>query len=257
MTRQRAAANRRYGIMTGGVLAFLAALSVTVFLFRPPLPDARTLCPTTRGIAAHTVVIVDRTDRWNPAVGAALTELIDHAQRNTQQYEKFSIVSLDASNSTRPLFSVCNPGEPTFMTDLYRGRRYTQRDFDERFVGAAESVVAQLREPAEARASPIVEFVHRWLGRDDFNASIPHRRLVLISDMRQNSDNLSVYRENGAAQLQQIVQREFGPEARDVTFDVYFVAHGRDYNVSEAEVRNAWDGAFRAIPAAYQWRQID
>lgn len=257
MTAQRARANRVYAAATIGVLAVLAVLSFTVWLFRPPVLEARTLCPTDRPVAAHTLVIVDRTDRWNPAVGAALAELIETAQRETQRHEKFSIVSLDADLSTHPLFSVCNPGEPTLWTDLYRGRRYTERDFEQRFVGATEDVVSHLREPAEARASPIVEYVHRWLGRDDFNASIPARRLVLISDMRQNSEALSVYRENGQAELASVVQREFGADARDVVFDIYFVAHGRDYNVSEAQVRQAWDGAFRVIPADYQWRQIN
>jgi hypothetical protein len=41
-----------------------------------------------------------------------------------------------------------------------------------------------------------------------------------------------------------------------VAFDVYFVAHGRDHNVSEEDVRSAWDQAFQAINAQYTWRQI-
>ncbi|MGE3250156.1 MAG: hypothetical protein AB7J28_14115 [Hyphomonadaceae bacterium] len=255
-TAERARENRRYGIMTAGVLITLAALSFTVWWFRPPNPDPETLCPTTRPITAHTVVVVDRTDRWNPSTGEALRELIEEAQRETQQYEKFSIVSLDSDLSTRPIFSVCNPGEPTFLTDLYRGHRYTVRDFEERFVGAAERVVAEVREPAEASTSPIVEYVHRWLGRDDFNAEVPNRRLVLISDMRQNSEALSVYAGRGE-DLAQLVEREFGAAGRGVAFDVYFVPHGRDYNVSESEVRDAWDAAFRQINASYEWRQID
>jgi hypothetical protein len=255
--RAQARANRFYATATGSVIASLAALSFAVWFFRPPLPDAETLCPTTRPIAAHTVVIIDRTDRWNPVVGETLTELIEEAQKGTARYEKFSIVSLDANLTTRPLFSVCNPGEPTFMTDLYRGRRYTMRDFDQKFVGAAEGVVARVREPAEAATSPIVEYVHRWLGRKDFDESIPNRKIILISDMRQNSPGLSVYRDNGGAHLPQLVEREFGPAGGKVAYDVYFIAHGHDYNVPEADIRTAWENAFRAIAAQYEWRQLD
>lgn len=252
----KARQNRLYGIATGGVLAALLTLSIVVFLFRPPMLDPHTLCPTDRPILGHTVVIVDRTDKWNPAVGETLREFIAGAQKNTQRYQKFSIVSLDSRFSTRPLFSVCNPGEPNFWTDLYRGRRYTQRDFDDKFIGAAESVVAQVRDPAEAGSSPVVEYIHRWLGRDDFNATIPNRRMILVSDMRQNSAQYSVYKAS-ADELAPLVQREFGAAGREVVFDVYFVSHGHDYNVSEAQVRGAWDKAFKAIPAAYEWRQID
>jgi hypothetical protein len=255
MRSQREAANRRYAGFTAGVLFSMLALSATVWLLRPADLDAATLCPTNRPLQGHTVVIVDRTDRWTPAMGAALTQIVENAQRDTDRYEKFSIVSLDAQQSVHPLFSVCNPGEPTFWSDLYRGRRYTTRDFEQRFVGAADSVVEQVREPSEARTSPIVEYVHRWLGSDDFNANVPQRRLILVSDMRQNSALYSIY--SGAEdELGGVVERQFGPAAQGVIFDVYFVAHGRDHNVTEDEVRTAWDHAFGRIGADYSWRQI-
>lgn len=255
MRRERDAANRRYAGFTAGVLFGVLAVSLTVWVLRPADLDAATLCPTNRPLAGHTVVIVDRTDRWSQAMGAALTQLVENAQRDTDQYEKFSIVSLDANQSVHPLFSICNPGEPTFWSDLYRGRRYTTRDFEERFVGAAERIVEQVREPSEARTSPIVEYVHRWLGSDDFNAGIRHRRLILVSDMRQNSSLYSIY-SDAEDQLSDVVARQFGPAAEGVAFDVYFVAHGRDHNVTEDEVRSAWDHAFGRIGADYSWRQI-
>ena len=255
MRREREAANRRYAGFTAGVLFSVLALTATVWLMRPADLDAATLCPTNRPLAGHTVVIVDRTDRWTTAMGAALTQLVENAQRDTDKYEKFSIVSLDANQSVHPLFSICNPGEPTFWSDLYRGRRYTTRDFEQRFVGAAERVIEDVREPSEASSSPIVEYVHRWLGSDDFNANVPHRRLILVSDMRQNSELYSIY--SGAEdQLGDVVARQFGPSAEGVSFDVYFVAHGRDHNVSEDEVRTAWDHAFGRIGVDYSWRQI-
>lgn len=255
MRRDRDAANRRYAGFTAGVLFSILALSLSVWVMRPAELDAATLCPTDRPLAGHTVVIVDRTDRWTQAMGSALTQLVENAQRDTDQYEKFSIVSLDAQQSVHPLFSVCNPGEPTFWSDLYRGRRYTSRDFEQRFVGAAERIVEEVREPSEASTSPIVEYVHRWLGSDDFNASVQHRRLILVSDMRQNSPLYSIYA-GAEDQLGEVVERQFGPAAQGVAFDVYFVAHGRDHNVTEDEVRTAWDSAFGRIGAEYSWRQI-
>jgi hypothetical protein len=249
-------ANRAYGIGTAIVLAAVLTLSVGTWSLRPAELDPTTLCPTSRPIAGHTVVIVDRTDRWNPAIAPTLTDLIEKAQRDTPQYGKFSIVSLDADNSAHPLFSVCNPGAPTVWSDIYRGRRYTQRDFDEKFVGAADHVLAQIETPSEASASPIVEYVHRWLGGDDFNASTPTRRLILISDMRQNSPLYSIYANPQGDGLTPVVQSQFGESAKGVTFDVYFVAHQHGGNVSEAQVQSAWDRAFAQLGAQHTWRQI-
>ena len=114
--------------------------------------------------------------------------------------------------------------------------------------------------PEEAATSPIVEYVHRWLGNDDFNATIPNRRLILISDMRQNSSQYDIYAKGGKGagdSLAPIVQREFGPAGKDVTYDVYFLAHGHDYGVGENDVKAAWDEAFKTIPAKYDWRQVN
>lgn len=254
--KKRDQANRVYAIGTAAVLVGILVLSVTVWLFRPVDLNTATLCPLNRPLAGHTLVILDRSDRWHPAMGDALTRLVEEAQRNTKQHEKFSIVSLDATQSAHPLFSVCNPGAPTFVSDLYRGHRYTEHDFAERFVGAAERVVEQIRAPEEASSSPIVEYVHRWLGADDFNTAVPNRRLILVSDMRQNSPLYSMYREKDGAKLAQVVQTQFGPEAKGVTFDVYFIAHGKEHNVDEGTVRAAWDAAFREVGAKYNWRQI-
>jgi hypothetical protein len=255
--RDRARANRFYAVATGGVLVGLLALTLTLWALRPADLDPATLCPTSRPIAGHTVVIVDRTDVWSPAIGATLAEIVETAQRNTEQYQKFSIVSLDADQSVRPLFSACNPGAPTLWSDLYRGRRYTARDFEDKFVGAADSIAQELRRPSEASTSPIIEYVHRWLGADDFNADVPNRRLVLISDLRQHSPLYSVYAPRDGEQLAPIVEDQFGPAAQGVNFDIYFIAHGRDHNVSEDEVHAAWNEAFRSLGANYTWRQIN
>lgn len=254
--KSRNQANRFYAIATAAVLVGVLALSITVWLFRPAQLDAATLCPTSRPIAGHTLVILDRSDKWNPAMGDTLTQLITQAQRETKQYQKFSIVSLDSRQSPHPLFSVCNPGPPTLLSDLYRGHRYTERDFADRFVGAAERVVEQVSAPDEAATSPIVEYVHQWLGADDFDPSIPNRRLILVSDMRQNSSLYSMYHKAEGAGLAPVVQQQFGPSAKGVTFDVYFVTHGQDHNIDESQVRAAWDQAFRGVGATYNWRQI-
>lgn len=253
----RARANRRYAIGTGLIIGGLVLLSVLVFLFRPAQLDPETLCPVDRPIEGHTVVIVDRTDKWTGAMGDALRGIVESAQRTTQRYQKFSIVALDAENSTHPLFTACNPGQPSFWSDLYRGHRYTVRDFEQKFVGAADRVIEQVSAPAEAPTSPIIEYVHRWLGSDDFNAAIHNRRLILISDMRQNTPLYSLYAHPDGRGMDQVVRQEFGPAANGVAFDIYFIAHGQDHDVPEANARAAWDHAFGAIGAHYTWRQID
>ena len=135
--KKRDKANRAYAIGTAVVLVCVLAVSVVTWMFRPVELNEATLCPTSQPIAGHTLVILDRSDKWNPAMGDALTRLVEDAQRETTQHAKFSIVSLDGSLSPHPLFSVCNPGAPTLLSDLYRGHRYTEHDFVERFVGAA------------------------------------------------------------------------------------------------------------------------
>lgn len=105
MRAERARKNRAYATGTGVVIVSLLALTLTVWALRPARLDAETLCPIDRPLAGHTLVILDRTDRWNAAMGDTLDQLIETAQRETPQGGKFSIVSLDANQSTHPLFS--------------------------------------------------------------------------------------------------------------------------------------------------------
>jgi hypothetical protein len=256
MRRNQAKANRAYAMATAAVLVGVLALSTTVWAMRPAEIEAETLCPSSRAISGHTLVIVDRTDRWSPSVGAALKGVVERAQRDTAQHAKFSVVSLDKSQSVQPVFSVCNPGAPTIMSDLYRGRRFTERDFEERFIGASDAVIDKVSAPASASTSPIVEYLHRWLGGDDFNQSVPNRRVILISDMRQNSPLYNIYKQRGDG-LGEILAKKFGPAAEGVTFDIYYVDNAGEKLVQEDTVRGAWEQAFNDVGAKSTWRQIN
>ena len=256
MRRNKAKTNRAYAMATAAVLVGVLALSTTVWAMRPAKIEADTLCPSSRAIAGHTVVIVDRTDRWSPSVGAALKGVVERAQRTTAPHAKFSVVSLDKSQSVQPIFSVCNPGAPTIMSDLYRGRRFTERDFEERFIGASESVIDKVSAPAAASTSPIVEYLHRWLGGDDFNKSVPNRRVILISDMRQNSPLYNIYQKRGDG-LGELLTQKFGPAAEGVAFDIYYVDNAGEKLVKEDVVRGAWEEALNTVGATHTWRQIN
>lgn len=256
MRRSRKQANRTYAMATAAVLVGVLALSTTVWAMRPAALEAQTLCPSTKAISGHTLVIVDRTDRWTPSVGAALKGVVERAQRNTPQHAKFSVVSLDNRQSVQPLFSVCNPGSPTIMSDLYRGRRFNERDFEERFIGASDAVIDKVSAPAAASTSPIVEYLHRWFGGDDFNQSVPNRRVILISDMRQNSPLYNIYKKRGQG-LAEVLSQQLGPAAEGVAFDIYYVDNAGEKLVKEDVVRNAWEEALNDVGASHTWRQIN
>lgn len=256
MRRKQAKANRTYAMATAAVLVGVLALSTTVWAMRPAEIESETLCPADRAIAGHTLVIVDRTDHWSPGVGDALKGIVERAQRDTPQHAKFSVVSLDKSQSVQPVFSVCNPGAPTIVSDLYRGRRFTERDFEERFIGASDAVVERVSAPASASSSPIVEYLYRWLGGDDFNQTVPNRRVILISDMRQNSPLYNIYKQRGDG-LGAILSKKFGPTAEGVQFDIYYVDNAGEKLVQEDVVRGAWEQAFNDVGAKSTWRQIN
>jgi hypothetical protein len=256
MRRDKAKANRAYAIATAAVLIGVLALSTTVWAMRPAEIEAETLCPSSRAIAGHTLVIVDRTDRWTPSVGEALKGVVERAQRTTVQHAKFSVVSLDKSQTVQPIFSVCNPGAPTVLSDLYRGRRFTERDFEERFIGASDAVIEKVSAPSAASTSPIVEYLHRWLGGDDFNKSVPNRRVILISDMRQNSPLYNIYQKRGHG-LGGVLAQQFGPDAAGVAFDIYYVDNAGEKLVKEDVVRSAWEDALNSVGATHTWRQIN
>src|SRR5262249_53102088 len=84
------------------------------------------------------------------------------------------------------LFSKCLPRPPDQTNPLFENARMTQAAWDEEFGAALDAALRTASASREASASPIIAGVRAIAADPDFGAEIPHRRLVLVSDLLEH-----------------------------------------------------------------------
>lgn len=190
MTRRRGAGARN---ALGVVLIVVAVLVLgglggASFLLRAPPTDAETLCRTDTPLAAHTVVLVDATDRLEARHRRKLRAVLAQERARLSQYDRLTLMRLNVRRPQEPsiLFSRCLPRPPEQTNPLFENARMTQARWDEDFAGALDRALRSAGSSGPARASPIVAGVRAVAADPDFGAEIPRRRLVLVSDLLEH-----------------------------------------------------------------------
>lgn len=174
------------------LIAAVAVLVVIAFAFsyrqsnRPKL-DERS-CPA--DIIRATAIVIDRSD---DTPSQTLDEIVARTKRfvteGAQQGELVSLFEISGASRTalKPVFSACVPQRDG--SDLTENRRKIQRQFAERFTKPLDAALAGT--PVKSDSSPISEAVSDLSASEFLGA--PTNRLIIFSDMLQNSDNASLY----------------------------------------------------------------
>jgi hypothetical protein len=174
------------------LIAGVAVLVVLAFAFgyhqsnRPKL-DGRS-CPA--DIARATVIVIDRSD---DTPSQTLDEMVARTRRFVtevaQEGELVSLFEISGASRTslKPVFSACMPQRDG--SDIYENRRKIQRAFVDRFARPLEAALAA--KPVRSDSSPISEAVIDLSASEYLSA--PVNRLIVFSDLLQNSPNASLY----------------------------------------------------------------
>jgi hypothetical protein len=198
MRRNRGAGARNaLGLVLIGVaMLLLGGLAGASFLLRAPPTDAETLCRTDAPLGAHTIILVDATDRLESRHRRKLRAVLAQERGRLTQFDRLTIMRLNVRRPQEPaiLFSKCLPRPPEQTNPLFENARMTQQRWDEEFADALESALRSAGSSGPARASPILAGVRAVAADPDFGAEIPRRRLVLVSDLLEHDpEGFSLY----------------------------------------------------------------
>lgn len=169
-------------------LVTLGALASAAFVLRPPPTDPQTLCRTDRPLNAHTIVLVDSTDRLEPRHRRKLRAVLAQERQRLSEYDQLTVLRLNARRPQEPtvLFSKCLPLPPERTNPLFQNARMTQQQWDEEFQHALDTALRSAQSGGRGNASPILAALRAVAADPDYDASIPHRRLVLVSDLLEH-----------------------------------------------------------------------
>jgi hypothetical protein len=180
------------------VAASLAAcLLLAGFLSAPWLlagapRDPHSLCRPS-GRLGHTLVLVDKSDPWSPVQADRLKLLVKQLAEALPRDHMLSIyVFRDVFEPNfPPLLALCNPGRT--VSEWIGNPRRDYRRWLEQFGRPLDQALVLLAQPAQGQHSPIVEAVGDLLARRETTPESGGLRLVLVSDMLQNSAGFSFY----------------------------------------------------------------
>ncbi|MEZ6023121.1 MAG: hypothetical protein R3C16_06860 [Hyphomonadaceae bacterium] len=170
------------------VIAVLGAMGAAAFMLRAPPTDAETLCRTDQPLAAHTIILVDSTDRLEPRHRRKLRAVMAQERARLGQYDRLTLMRINVRRPQEPsiLFSKCLPRPPEQTNPLFENARMTQQRWDEDFASALDRALRSAQAGGPARASPIIAGLRAVAADPDFGAEIPQRRIVLVSDLLEH-----------------------------------------------------------------------
>ncbi len=177
-------------------LATLGGLASAALFLRPPPTEASTLCRMDQPLAAHTIVLVDSTDRLESRHRRKLRAVLAQERARLGQYDRLTIMRINVRRPQEPsiLFSQCLPRPPEQANPLFQNARMVQATWDEEFAQALESALRSAGFGGPQRASPIIAALRAVAADPEFGVEIPRRRLVLVSDLLEhNPQGFSLY----------------------------------------------------------------
>jgi hypothetical protein len=159
------------------------------------------MCPLA-GPKAVYAVLLDTSDRLTPAQAGAVEQKIEGLQGAVPLHGALEIYQLAPTGERllEPILAVCNPGDGKDANPLWSNPKRLAARWRERYDAPLQTVLARVLPAPDAATSPILEAIQS-VAVTAFGA--PERRnvekrLLIVSDMIQNSITLSHYRGAGA-----------------------------------------------------------
>jgi hypothetical protein len=204
----------------GGVAYFMAT--------RPKGLDPTSMCPAA-GPYGHYVLLVDKTDPLNftqkQAFAVILNELVEKRVPEGYLLSVFALGE-DFKATAAPLVELCNPGDGTGKSELTANLRKLKAQYRSQFAEPILRLSESLVSSQPAKWSPIFEML-QLVGINGFRKHDikGERRLVIVSDMLQNTPQFTMYR--GPVDYAGFAASDYGKKAqlelRNVDVELHYL----------------------------------
>jgi hypothetical protein len=205
--------------------------------------DEATLCPKATGPLAEVAVLFDLTDPLSPAQSSQLRQYLEQEFATAATGTQFTlgVVSEDPADwgATDPL---CKPASGAEADQLTQNKAFLQERYDQRFRAPIEASLERMISASAAKTSPIMESLQA-LAADTpgFLTFSGPRRLILVSDLLQNSDAMSFYRGEDWQSFEASPDfQRLGRTLGGVEIDIFAVPRALDKIRDPAAVEDFW-----------------
>ena len=244
----------------------VAIIGFSFFALQPEPYDEVTLCVLSDDLPPHTAGIIDKTDEYNEQQADLIAAIIRRTRDRLEIGERLTLFELDQFGQFDPRgeFSLCNPGRGDQVNALFRNPEQIEKRINEKFDQPMERILEDLVVPKEAPNSPVLEALARLGQTEAFSDRAPQRRVVIISDMLQNSNLFTAYGGGGAMpesmpealNVADATMRRFGNSLDGVALEVRLIPRQRYVDMQRGALKDYWNEVFRELGVTVTWRDL-
>lgn len=226
----------------GAMLASVFGLFAVMAFKEPPPLNPATHCRIDGNDPAHTIMLIDQSDPFSENDINWVKELVDNEARQLRRFGRLTILIPNASSPYDPkvIFSKCSPGSAADANPILSNPRMVEDIWRDTFFSPLYMEVEIALKDTRQETSPLAETLYAAADRPDFQKNIPHRKIVLVSDLIQNSFEFSFYK--SAAEYTTFEASMIGsnlPSLEDVDILARIVPR-REYDLPIEDVRMFW-----------------
>lgn len=230
-----------------GVIVVVAAVAITYMRVAASNPDLdqATLCPSDP--PSITVLLVDVTDPMNVPQRQDFRNQLAAMRNAIPRYGKLIVAQVDATNQQliRPVIVRCNPGTSADVDEATGDPAATQRRYEEQFVAPLDEAFARISEASGAHQSPIMESMQSVALTELLtpDAADKDRRIILVSDLLQNTDGANFY--DGLPDPDEFVRgqafRRARTDLRGIEVELWMLERGDAASTQPRALIDLWD----------------
>ena len=227
--------------------------------------NATSYCPLS-GPFATTVLLIDLTDEISFLQEQKITNFIHSlatasGEDVVQKHDMLAVYLLkesDADTIPTPVVQVCNPGDGQGLNEFTGNPRLANKRFSDSFVKPIDAAIANIVSAQSANISPIIESI-RGISLTAFSKE-PHagheHRLIVISDMLQNSPQISHYK-HGQKQTKEELQKFSADLSMVSRVDIKVLDRSGSERLQGKDLVEFWRAYFRvsgtSLTSAERW----
>lgn len=203
------------------------------------------LCRLDKKFPRITAILLDATDGLNESQLENVENRVERILNSALEDEQFMVYFLnDDPDTFKPALTVCRPDDGEDANPLYEAPKKIKIAYKEQFFNPIMGVVGNLGPALAAQSSPVMEML-KFVGiRTMDQNDAPEKRLIIVSDMVENTLNYSQYKTPAKPfaslkkspyfrqvrpRLQGVDVKIFYIERRDLNHIQKFDSHTRDF----------------------------
>lgn len=240
----------------GVLLLILSALAVTGMAglaaraeLTKPRRDPVTGCPVA-GARGHTLILVDRTDALTPDQQTHLQERVVRIEAEIPRDQMLSVwvLSTTSEGALERVFCRCSPGRQVgWWSD---NPRFAAVRADSLMARPLATAVRRLSTGQGAHRSGITAALSEVTGLAEFQNCAGPRRIVLVSDLHENSTEWSIYRGDAGRTPLEAALTPLPPNLRGVPVEVVVIGRAGRGDQEGLLLRHLWKSFLAAAGAS-------